>query len=136
MTINELKNRKEELGYSWEMIAELSGVSLKAVKELFLDNTATSITYEERTLIEQVLKETGSNEIEETWVPYLTKKQGEYTLEDYAAISEDVRVELIDGVLLILNIYGFDSRVPVGIFNGECVVDFARISDEISFWDK
>ena len=32
-------------------------------------------------------------------VPYGQKKQGEYTLEDYYALPEDKRYELIDGVL-------------------------------------
>lgn len=255
MTINELRKRKKELGYSLEKIAELSGVSLQVVKEFFLENTVEAITYEEKIAIEQVLKETSIHEIEEARLPYLTKKQGEYTIEDYDAIAEDVRVELIDGVLIemeappyvhqkivaevtftlksyikkkkgkcealpspldvqldyddktivqpdvivicdrnkiirrgiygapdfvveilspstrkkdmtiklskymnagvreywmvdpdgkriivynweqeeILNVYGFDSKVPVGIFNGECEVDFAKINDEISF---
>ena len=31
--------------------------------------------------------------------PYLTKKQGDYTLKDYYAFPEDYRIELIDGVI-------------------------------------
>ena len=34
--------------------------------------------------------------------PYYTKRQGEYTVEDYRALPEDVRAELIDGVLIFL----------------------------------
>ena len=30
-------------------------------------------------------------------------------------------------------IYGFSSKVPVGIFKGECEVDFAKIYEYISF---
>ena len=30
-------------------------------------------------------------------------------------------------------IYGFSSKVPVGIFGGECEVDFADIYEYISF---
>lgn len=33
----------------------------------------------------------------------------------------------------IPKIYGFDTRVPVGIFGGECKVDFAEIYEEIRF---
>ena len=33
----------------------------------------------------------------------------------------------------IPKIYGFDTQVPVGIFGGECKVDFARIYEEIRF---
>ncbi len=38
------------------------------------------------------------NMIRETTVPY-GKKQGSYTLEDYYALPDDIRVELIDGVI-------------------------------------
>ena len=31
------------------------------------------------------------------------------------------------------SIYGFSSKVPVGIFGGECEVDFAKIYEYISF---
>lgn len=30
-------------------------------------------------------------------------------------------------------IYGFDAKIPVSIFSGECVIDFAKIYDYISF---
>lgn len=30
-------------------------------------------------------------------------------------------------------VYGFDAKVPVGIFNGECEIDFAEIYQEIAF---
>lgn len=30
-------------------------------------------------------------------------------------------------------IYGFDAKIPVAIFSGECVIDFAEIYDYISF---
>ena len=30
-------------------------------------------------------------------------------------------------------VYGFDSKIPVGIFDGECVIDFTEIYQYISF---
>ena len=33
----------------------------------------------------------------------------------------------------IPTVYGFDSKVPVGIFEGECELDFAEIYQEIAF---
>lgn len=30
-------------------------------------------------------------------------------------------------------LYGFDAKIPVGIFEGECEVDFAEIYDYIRF---
>lgn len=98
MTIHDLKQRKEELGYSYETISILSGVTLKKVEELFEENKVTTITYEEKYAIEKVLSTT-IEQIKETNTAYMSKKQGEFTIEDYYAIPEDVRVELIDGVI-------------------------------------
>ena len=39
------------------------------------------------------------SKVEEAAPKYCGKQQGEYTLEDYYALPEDVRVELIDGVI-------------------------------------
>ena len=30
-------------------------------------------------------------------------------------------------------VYGFDDKVPVGIFNEECKIDFAEIYEQIAF---
>lgn len=99
MTINELQKRKEELGYSYETIAMLSGVSLNAVENLFTDDKVLDITYEEKLAIESVLKVPEDNFIREKENSYLAKMQGEFTLEDYYAIPDDKRVEMIDGVI-------------------------------------
>lgn len=98
MTISDLQKRKQELGYSNETIAVLSGVALEIVEKLFADSKSSSITYEERLAIEKALKEQ-VDQVREMEVPYLGKKQGEFTIEDYYAIPDDVRVELIDGVI-------------------------------------
>ena len=34
----------------------------------------------------------------------------------------------------IPTVYGFDAKVPVGIFDGECEIDFAEIYQQIEFW--
>ena len=101
MTIQEMKQRKKELGYSNSQIAELSGVPLGTVQKVFSGATS-SPRYETLRALEQVLKNTPSlhaNLIQESKVPYLTKKQGEYTLDDYYQIPDEYRVELIDGVI-------------------------------------
>ncbi len=36
----------------------------------------------------------------------------------------------------IPKVYGFDAKVPVGIFGGECEIDFAEIYEEIAFLYK
>ena len=98
MTIQDLKKKMEEFGYSYETISILSGVDLSRVEELFGDNKITSVTYEEKYAIEKVLSST-FEQIRETNSAYITKKQGEFTIDDYYSIPEEVRVELIDGVI-------------------------------------
>ena len=34
---------------------------------------------------------------------------------------------------VVLNIYGFDSKIPVGIFDGKCELDFAELYEQIAF---
>lgn len=99
MTKRDLERRKNELGYSNAIVAVLSGVSLEKVEEIFSDNHATTITYEERSAVENVLRERDADRVCEGSLPYFGKKQGEFTLDDYYAMPEDTRVELIDGVL-------------------------------------
>lgn len=101
MTIQEMKQRKKELGYSNARIAELSGVPLGTVQKVFGGATSAP-RYETLKALEAVLKDTFSSHaahIGETKVPYLTKRQGEYTLDDYYQIPDEYRVELIDGVI-------------------------------------
>lgn len=57
--------------------------------------------------------------IRETPAYLLTKRQSEYTVEDYYNMPDAT------------TIYGFESQIPVGIFDGKCKVDFARISKKI-----
>lgn len=164
--------------------------------------------YGEITFTQEELYEAGM--VRETASAYnIPKHQGEFTLEDYYSIPDEIRVELIDGViydmsipthihqLIILEIYDvikahikkkngeyivhaapmdvqldcdnrtmvqpdvqvicerkklkkrinayrfekeelpvmytFDDKVPVGIFDGECEVDFAEIYNYVKF---
>ena len=113
MTIQEMKNRKKELGYTNQMIADLSGVPLSTVNKLFSGATASprrsTLLALESVLAsgrQQVQYESSSSaeEVKESNAPYQAgtaasgKLPGEYTLEDYLALPDDQRVELIDGV--------------------------------------
>ena len=115
MTIQEMKERKKELGYSNSTVAELSGVPLGTVQKIFSGATA-SPRYETLRALEAVLKkksvypfsEGNPFKFGESVMPYLTKKQGEYTLKDYYNLPEDKRFELIDGVI-------YDMTAPTTI---------------------
>lgn len=97
MTIQEMQERKRELGYTYAQIAELSGLPLGTVQKVLGGITLTP-RYETIMALERVLGEQPST-MRESAAPYFVKKQGEYTLEDYYKIPDDIRVELIDGVI-------------------------------------
>lgn len=62
--------------------------------------------------------------VEEAAPKYYGKQQGEYTLKDYYALPEDVRVELIDGVI-------YDLGAPY-ILHQDYVLEIARqLSNQI-----
>ena len=70
---------------------------------------------------------------------------GQYTIEDYFRLPYGDRKELIDGVFydmaspdsihqfLVAEIYRFCDQVPMGIFGGECKVDFGKITSRMQF---
>lgn len=115
MTLSEMKKRKSQLGYSNEQIAALSGVPLGTVQKIF-----AGITKHPRYDTLQALRAVFQKEISpssesvcEPSLAYQAKKPGEYTLDDYYAMPEDKRVELIDG-----NIY--DMTAPLVIH--QCLI--------------
>ncbi len=90
MTVEEMKARKIELGLTNEMIAEESGVPLSTVQKIF-----SGVTKAPRKLtimaMEKVLKKESLKEESDSGEEKL------YTIDDYYALPEDQRVELIDG---------------------------------------
>ena len=101
MNITELKKRKEELGYTSEKIAELSGVPLSTVQKIFAGITKRP-RYDTLLALEKALymyDSSAAGTLKETQFSYAAKKQGEYTAEDYYALPDNQRAELIDGVI-------------------------------------
>lgn len=99
MTIEEMKQRKQELGYSYERIANLANLPLSTVQKV-LGGITKSPRYDTLKALEDVLSEYSWQTIAEPLIPYMTnKKQGELTIDDLEQIPEDMLVELIDGVL-------------------------------------
>ena len=93
MTLEEMKQRKKELGYTNEQISELSGVPLGTVQKVFSGVTETP-RYDTMRALENVLEKRERAFFDATMVKesvpyYAGKKQGEYTLEDYYALPED-----------------------------------------------
>lgn len=123
MTIDEMKEKKREFGYSYKKLSELSGVPLGTIQKIFNGETK-SPRYDTLVMLQKVLmpdekgnktyadyepEDNGGRELrEEPAIIYGSgkkvdlehfngKRQGEYTLEDYEALPDDVRAELIDG---------------------------------------
>ena len=98
MTIDEMKRRKKELGYTYAQISELSGVPIGTVQKIF-GGTTKAPRYDTLRALEQVLEESLATYVYETQAAYDVKKQGQYTVEDYYEMPEECRMELIDGVI-------------------------------------
>ena len=97
MTIQEMQQKKRELGLTYEQIAERCGLAPITVQRIINGTTPNPRPY---TLarIEGALSRTELRE-EAFKYSYTTKKQGEYTAEDYFELPDDQRCELIDGVI-------------------------------------
>ena len=99
MTIYEMREKKRELGLTYEQISEKSGIPLTTVQRV-LGGVTKSPRYDTLQALEKVFAAPTANMIREEMFAYGTeKKQGEYTVEDYLALPEERRVELIDGVI-------------------------------------
>lgn len=116
MTLEEMQNRRKELGYSLESLAKITGVPLSTIRKIFSGQTKAPRrdTIGKLTAILEVKKPyslsvpvTGLSEGAAVYGgsalqvdnPYGNKMQGEYTVEDYLALPDDKRYELIDGVI-------------------------------------
>lgn len=170
MNIEEMKRIKIERGYSNEQVAQLSGVPLGTVQKLFAGITKRP-RYDTLQALEKIFRDEADanacdqsashpssytdldapasesySSVCESAFAYGAKKQGEYTLEDYYAIPDDIRVELIDGViydmaaptrlhqLLIGEIHGI-LREYIRSNRGSCV-PFMAPSDVKLGWDN
>ena len=116
MLLNTLKSRKKELGYTNRYIAQLSGVPKSTVDKIFSGQTSAprretlnaikQVLYTRTALPEQVRETETAYRLdppEDTGRPaWMTKPDGEYTIEDYMNFPEDVRAELIDGYVFIM----------------------------------
>ena len=171
MTIEQMRERKRELGYSYQKIAELSGLPVGTVQKV-LGGITRSPREETIWALEAVLKpippteekfgsdETGYDLSRGSGVDHIgelpgsygsrvrrQKKQGEYTVADYYALPDDVRVELIDGVFydmatpaVIHQVVAFEITMQISSFiksrEGKCVPMMAPLDVQLGCDDK
>lgn len=147
MTIEEMRQKKQELGYSYEQIAELANLPLSTVQKVF-GGITKSPRYDTLKALEQVFDVFSTNMIAEPSIPYGSpKKQGEYTVEDYMNTPEDMRLELIDGVIydmatptIIHQIIGFELCKVIRDYiqkkKGNCIPIVSPVSVQLDCDDK
>lgn len=102
MTMDEMRRMKSELGLTNEQVAMLSGVPLGTVQKVFAGVTS-SPRYDTLRALEQMFRAEMPKMLKEPGTVYGSttgrKKQGEYSIEDYYALPDERRAELIDGVI-------------------------------------
>ena len=113
MTIEEMKERKRQCGYTNAQIADLSGVPLGTVQKIFTGETR-SPRYETLRLLEKALKlprvhyeytDEGMHAdhvVRETSTAYDMQKPA-ITAEEFYALPDSWKGELIDGVLYAMS---------------------------------
>ena len=96
----EFKERKNELGITTEQLSRLSGIPTGTINKI-LNGETKSPRYATLKALNDVLFRdinSGIDGIREATISYTASsdtKQGEYTLDDYYALPDDVRAELI-----------------------------------------
>lgn len=151
MTIEEMKQRKLQRGYSYTQLSELSGVPLGTVQKIFSGETEHP-RYATLQALEQVLKDRDDSMVLNDSAAFSygnssEKKQGEYTVEDYFAIPDEIRVELIDGVIYDMAAPTFDHQKIAGEIhrqianyimdnNGKCEAGISPIDVQLDCDDK
>jgi Uma2 family endonuclease len=128
MTLEEMKLKKQQKGYSYTQISELSQVPLGTVQKIFSGETENP-RYATLQALERVLKDDDNSMTLNDSGAYdyelgYGKRQGDYTVEDYYAIPDEIRVELIDGCI-------YDMAAPHGIHQGIAGEFFAQIHNFI-----
>ena len=123
MTIQEMNERRKELGYSYEKLSELSGVPVGTVQKV-LGGITKSPRYDTVWALEKVLDPYKPSMVRETVAVYGEKRPGEYTIEDYYRFSEEKRCELIDGVI-------YDMATPTVIHQLICAQIWRVFDDYI-----
>ena len=123
MTLEDMRQLKQQMGYSTQEIAEKSGIPYSTLQKLFSGTTATPRHETLATLdhffctavgayreVQAIKARSGgswssSRVCEESAAYHCAneKKPGGYTLEDYLALPDDQRVELIDGVFYVMD---------------------------------
>ena len=145
LTIEEIRKKKSEYGYSNEQLSRLSGVPLGTLQKIMGNETKTP-RYETLKALSSVFEKPDAEtkvfyHIEEPGMlrerpavygkghpvaknTHIYERQSSYTLEDYLALPDEQRVELIDG-------YFFDMGAPTAEHQSICGFLYAELFNYI-----
>lgn len=96
MNLSQMKYFKQQKGYSYAKMSELSGVPVGTIQKIFNGETK-SPRYETLQALEKILKPQEEPGMVRETVRYCSERL-EHTVDDYYMLPEEKRVELIDGV--------------------------------------
>ena len=108
MTIEEMRSRKKELGFTNETLAKASGVPLGTVQKIFAGVTTSPRAGTIRALTDALCLKTPEYEtaesagksVREPQTVYAASDSREYTAEEFFSLAEETRAELIDGKIV------------------------------------
>lgn len=135
MTSEEMVRRKKEMGYTNAQLSNLSGVPLGTLNKI-LSGATKNPGHEAVKAIEQVLCDTtyqygyisAAQAILRESAAYDVKKEkgpGDYTIDDYYALPDDQRVELIDGVFYDMAAPSATHQLIAGSVHGQ-ILNYIR----------
>ena len=161
MNLNRLKYYKQQHGYTFAQLAELSGVPQGTIQKIFSGETRSprheTIQALERVLCPQEPDADGkslsgasgsryADVVKEASAAYNVPRGG-YTLEDYYALPDERRVELLDGVIydmaapsvihqhiIIKMVVAIDNHITKN--NGRCLVLASPVDIQIDCDDR
>ncbi len=102
MTLEEMKQIKKQRGYTLKMISEYTGLPILTIQKIFAGDTKKphkrTMEALERVLLGDENIYRGKAFLRAGYMGQKYPLQGSYTAEDYFALPDEQRVELIDGV--------------------------------------
>lgn len=145
-----LKRKKEERGMTTEALSRLSGVPVGMINKI-LNGETRSPRYDTLMALEKVLLDKKDTDeylvIRDSQAALEYQGCGPYTIEDYRALPQEVRAELIDGELIFMEAPGTAHQILVmkiafllELFirenKGECLVLPAPLDVQLDCDDK
>jgi len=135
MTIEEMRKRKRQLGYTNVQLSNMSGLPLGTLNKI-LSGATKHPRPEALKALQEVLQDTTYQYGFRSAAPYMVgekpaeyhaggsgetreKRPGEFTIEDYYALPDEKRVELIDGVFYDMAAPTVEHQLLTGSVHGQ-----------------